>query len=225
MMVGRGDNIGPDKCHYERKQFGYLSSSGGWAGIRWLVSVCVFMCVVVSPCGAIRFTGERETYSKFPLWNACVNASIQFEFKTVQRDALLMYTDKNNRYDYLQVILTEGSVLLWINFRSESDQNLTINLGKNLNDGKWHSVEVKRNRMETTLQVDKTQYSKVAFGSDDDAYIDRIEKHNFMYFGGLPVRYADTFGREALPTAVKNSQFEGEIRNIMYFNCSCLPTR
>ena len=65
----------------------------------------VFTCVSVSPCRAIKFLGHRETYGKYPAWNACSNASISFEFKSRNNDGLLMYTEDNGGYNYLQVII------------------------------------------------------------------------------------------------------------------------
>lgn len=67
------------------------------------LSVVVFLCVLATPCYSIRFLGDRETYARYPRWDACISASIAFEFRTTQKDGLLMYTDDNGKYDYLQV--------------------------------------------------------------------------------------------------------------------------
>ncbi|XP_055869522.1 uncharacterized protein LOC106070898 isoform X3 [Biomphalaria glabrata] len=195
-----------------------LTSPGG------LYLSAVLVLVLICACESIVFLGERETYAKYPKWNACSNASIQFEFKTTQKDGLLMFTDDRGQYDYLQVAIVDGSVHLWINFVREINQNLTIALGKDLNDGRWHNVAVKRNRMESTLEVDNNQFSRVSFGSDFN-FGDFLETNNYMYFGGLPLLYNRSVSNAVLPVSVQNTPFVGEIRNILYFNCSCMPVR
>ncbi|CAG5122236.1 unnamed protein product [Candidula unifasciata] len=191
---------------------------------NWFTVLLVLICVFANPCFSLRFLGDRETFAKFPKWDACINASIAFEFRTRQNDGLLMYTDDNGKYDYLQLAVTEGAIRLWINFVREKEQSVEIELGRNLNDGNWHRVEVKRNRMETTLLVDNNQSSKVSFGSDF-SFGDRLETNNYMYFGGVPGNYRQNLARLNIPANVLNSPFQGEIRNILYFNCSCLPVR
>lgn len=85
---------------FRRRRNSVMSSS------RVLLSLFVFISIFVTTSDGLNFVGERETYAKFPKWDACINASISFEFKTRQKDGLLMYTDDNGRYDYLQVSQT-----------------------------------------------------------------------------------------------------------------------
>ncbi|GFN82961.1 neurexin-2-alpha [Plakobranchus ocellatus] len=110
-----------------------------------------------------------------------------------------------------------------MNFVRDEQQSVRIQLGRQLNDGDWHQVEVKRNRMQTTLLVDETQMSDVAFG--EDYRIRERNTKNYMYFGGIPLAFRGHAGARKLPAAVLDTQFLGEIRNILYFNCTCLPTR
>ncbi|ESO88048.1 hypothetical protein LOTGIDRAFT_97249, partial [Lottia gigantea] len=168
--------------------------------------------------------GEPNTYARFPIWNACINASVSFEFKTTQSDGLLMYTDNNGRYDFFEVMVKDGSVRLRLNVIDEQDGSVEIILGNNLNDNRWHSVEVKRKHFETILQVDGTSSSKVAFGSDSTVFRDR-NKNNYVYFGGVPLGYRrDSRGSQQDET-VSDQKFEGDLRNILYFNCTCIPER
>ncbi|GFO17215.1 neurexin-3b-alpha [Plakobranchus ocellatus] len=70
----------------------------------FLMSLGIFLCLLIVPGGqALRFLGQRETYAKFPKWDACDNATIMFQFKTSEPNGLLMYTDDSGRYNYLQV--------------------------------------------------------------------------------------------------------------------------
>ena len=77
----------------------YFNSCAIILGYIFLCSLCV------SPVDCtLRFFGQSRTFARFPKWNACSNdSSISFEFKTRQANGLLMFTDDNNRYDYLQV--------------------------------------------------------------------------------------------------------------------------
>lgn len=174
---------------------------------------------------ALRFLGESETYARYPKWHACQNASISFEFRTRQASALLLYTDDNGRYDYLQLALTKGSIRLWINFVAEENRYVDIEANTDpLDDGEWHRVEIRRNRMETILFVDGSQTSKVALGSDSDFGLDPTQ-NNYVFFGGIPSTYGGNLRALALPQAFFSDKFSGDIRNILYFNCSCIPVR
>lgn len=66
--------------------------------------------------------------------------------------------------------------------------------------------------------------SQVSFGSDF-SFGDELETNNYMYFGGVPNSYRQNLARLNIPANVLNAQFQGDIRNILYFNCSCLPVR
>jgi leucine-rich repeat transmembrane neuronal protein 1/2 len=192
--------------------------------MSWVGLLPIVLALAVTPASALRFLGESDTYARFPIWNPCQNASISFEFQTRQPTALLLYTDDNGRYDYLQLLLYKGAVRLLINFVANENQNVDIEAKTlPLNDGQWHRVEIRRNRMETTLLVDGTQTSKVALGSDSDPGLDPAQ-NNYVYFGGIPSSYYYKLRDQALPQS-SSENFRGDIRNILYFNCSCIPVR
>ncbi|KAH9500061.1 Neurexin-1b [Bulinus truncatus] len=79
--------------------------SRGLIGSSGLSIVCVVLILVfVCPSESIRFLGERETYARYPKWNACINASISFDFRTTLKDGLLMFTADRGQHDYLQFV-------------------------------------------------------------------------------------------------------------------------
>lgn len=172
---------------------------------------------------ALHFTKNSGTYAKFPKWDACTNSSLSFEFKTKGDKALLLYTDDNGMYDYLEVMVHSGAVRLRMNIVDGREGSVEITLGRNVNDGRWHRVEVQRNRMETTLYVDEFHESRVAFGSD--FYFGNTSDNNFVYFGGLPLTYRKLLNQLSLSSVFYEPRFEGEIRNIIYGNCTCRPVR
>lgn len=86
----------------------------------------------------------------------------------VSASTIVLFTDILYDFNVLidslcpQVAITEGAIQLRITFVEEKEQNVELVLGSNMNNGNWHSIEVKRNRMETTLLVDGSQSSKVS---------------------------------------------------------------
>ena len=70
-----------------------------------LLSLIALLSVVlhVDDVTAITLDGSDRCYARYPKWNACVNATISFEFKTTQDEGLLMYTDDGGKYDFFEV--------------------------------------------------------------------------------------------------------------------------
>ncbi|XP_053386148.1 uncharacterized protein LOC123539409 isoform X3 [Mercenaria mercenaria] len=189
--------------------------------------VLIFLIVpflsVIKVSNALHFTKTSRTFAKFPKWNACTNSSFSFDFKTGNSKALLMYTDDNGGYDYVELMVHGGAVRLRMNIVDGHEGSIEITLGRNVNDRRWHRVEVQRNRMETTLYLDEFHESRVAFGSD--FYFGNVSRNNFVYFGGLPRSYRSTLSKLSLPSVYAEPRLEGDIRNVIYGNCSCRPVR
>ncbi|XP_052814372.1 uncharacterized protein LOC128241470 isoform X5 [Mya arenaria] len=203
-----------------------LSSFTTMAGLRLaLFLFTTFLTLHTSL--TLTFTQRTGTYAKFPRWNSCLNGSISFEFKTALDKALLLYTDDNGRSDYAEVMIIDGRVRLRMNVVDGKEGALEINAGKLVNDRAWHKVKVRRYRMETILYVDGEQNSRVAFGSDFQ--FGNIESNNNVYIGGLPQTYfqgkTDHLKSLSLPSSFFEPRFEGDIRNVIYENCTCYPER
>lgn len=81
-----------------------------------LASFIVVICLFVDAGQSIRFLGEAETYARYSKWNACNNASITFEFRTRQKDGLLMHTRYQGANNYLQVGCVISNCLLCLCF-------------------------------------------------------------------------------------------------------------
>lgn len=138
-----------------------------------------------------------------------------------------MYTDDNGKFDYVDVMLTDGRVRLRMNIVDGKDGTVEMTLGQRVNDRRWHRVKIQRNRMETTLYVDNYHDSRVAFGSDFN--FGDVTTNNFVYFGGLPKTYyqgqTSNLEKLSLSSAFFEPRFEGQIRNVIYGNCTCRPER
>ena len=205
----------------------YFNMTGYKMDIRLFTFYITVLVLVIYTANAIQFTKTSKTYAKFPKWNACINASLSFEFRTLQSKSLLMYTDDRGRFDYAEILLVDGRVRLRMNIVDGREGSIEITLGERLNNNRWHRVEIQRNRMETTLYVDGQSDSRVAFGSDFN--FGEIQRNNYVFFGGLPNEYYDGDQTKletlSLPSAYFEPRFDGSLRNIIYGNCSCMSVR
>ncbi|KAH3725989.1 hypothetical protein DPMN_051844 [Dreissena polymorpha] len=187
--------------------------------------ILIIPFLILDVTWALNFLQSSNTYARFPKWNACKNASISFEFRTRFPSALLMYTDDNGVNDFLEIMIVNGSVRLRMNFVDGKDNPIEMIVGQRMGDFNWHRVEVRRNRMETLFYVDHFHDSRVAFGSDFN--FGDVSTNNYVFFGGLPQTYGNLsrLSKLSLTSAFYETRFVGEVRNVIYENCTCQPQR
>ena len=72
------------------------------------------LAVSLLPSGSDAFytDGTADSYVQYPRWQACLNGSIGFEFKSDDPDGLLFYTDDGGRYDFFELRLEKGKMML-----------------------------------------------------------------------------------------------------------------
>ena len=119
-----------------------------------LLPLFLLLLTSSSPSSALFLQGTPISHLRYPKWNACHNASLYFEFRTTQRRGLLLYTDDGGEREFVEVSHEGGRVTALIKLVREGDNHVDITLGREVNDGKWHRVELRRNGMQTTLIVD-----------------------------------------------------------------------
>jgi leucine-rich repeat transmembrane neuronal protein 1/2 len=205
-----------------------LSNPGSPLGATPLTTVLLTLLYLASTLSfteAIYFQGTGTSYARFPKWHACKDSRLRFDFKTTQTNGLLLYADDGGKYDFFEMRLLEGRVNLRLNIVDGRDGAVKLEMGTDLADNKWHTVEVRRNRMETTLVVDGNADSKTSFGSDFVFGI--LQKNSPLYFGGIPHSKYNGAGLHllALPSVFFEKRFRGYIRNIINTNCTCQPIR
>ena len=197
----------------------------------WITVLCVFAIGLrFSDVSAVYLKGTSSSYAQYPKWNACINASISFDFRTQggawtndDREELLMYVDDGGRYDFIVVTHRKRRVEVALNIVDGTDGHVEIVPDvSNVDDDNWHSVKIQRRRMETIVTVDGRDASRLSFGSDP--YFGR-QNNSYVYFGGIPTSFADNFRLVSLPSAYFQPRFKGEIRNVIYNNCSCASER
>ena len=66
----------------------------------------------VSSSSAFFTDGTENSYVQYPRWQACLNGSISFEFKSNDTDGLLFYTDDGGQYDFFELRLENRKLLL-----------------------------------------------------------------------------------------------------------------
>ena len=155
--------------------------------------------------------GSQISYAKFPSWRPCQNGSISFEFKTHQPNGLLFYLDDGGRFDFFEIKLVGGRVKVRLNL---GDGAIFITSTQSVNDGRWHGIELKRNKDETTLIVDKIAQTRASRGSEFN--FGNGSGNSLVYMGGLPISFTTQLNRLALPSVMFEPRFRGSIRNLFY---------
>ena len=186
--------------------------------IRIYVFLFLFLCSHVS---GLYFRGTPRSHAKMEEWNVCKNASLSFQFRTTQEQGLLAYVDDGGHYDFIEIIHTSGRVKLVMNIVDGIDGHLRIVGGSNINDGRWHSVKVTRNRMQIILAVDGVSDNRIAFGSDykfghvvtnsteihQEASSQQNSSHP-VYLGGLPDQWNNHIHSMSLPSSLYQQRFK-----------------
>ena len=70
------------------------------------------LLLTVSSSSAFFTDGTENSYVQYPRWQACLNGSISFEFKSNDTDGLLFYTDDGGQNDYFELRLKNRKLML-----------------------------------------------------------------------------------------------------------------
>ena len=182
------------------------------------LNTCVLLLMLYAPsCLTFDMEGSQTSYAKFPTWAQCQNGSLTFEFETSQPNGLLMYADDGGKYDFFEVKLVGGVARLRLNLGGGTS---ILSVGHNLNNGKWHKIEVHRKRGDTTFVVDNIAQTQQCEGTDYEFGELEVRDNSFMYIGGLPIGFSARLSQLALPSVMFEPRFRGNIRNVLYANCA-----
>ena len=101
---------------------------------------------------SIVLEGSPTSFAQFHPWEGGPNATLELEFKTEQREALLLYTDSPLTGDYLELTVIDGRV------RARFNWGLGVHVlhaGHGLHKSPvWHRVALVKGGAETSLVVD-----------------------------------------------------------------------
>ena len=172
-------------------------------------------------CSPFNLDGRPGAYAKFPSWEPCLNGSFSFEFKTDLQNALLVYLD-HGKFKFFELKMVGGSLRLRVNL---AEGTVIVRAGEKLDDGQWHTVEVRQDNERTVLSVDDVHHSRTAPGKVTEFGDGFSGQDGFMFFGGLPKEFDNQLMRLALPSVVFEPRFKGSIRNLFFRNCGAEPHR
>ena len=171
----------------------------------------LLVCLVASGARGFLLDGSAQSHAQFPKWNAALNGSLEFEFKTEQGNGLLLYTDDGGTYDFFEAKLVESALRLRYNLGGGA-QILTV--GRDLGDGHWHKVHIQRCNENTTLTVDGVAVTSTSRGKEFE--FGKLAGNSDVYVGGMPSWYNSKLTLLALPSVIFEPRFNGLIRNLVY---------
>ncbi|KAL0121234.1 hypothetical protein PUN28_008721 [Cardiocondyla obscurior] len=155
--------------------------------------------------------GSTTSYAQFRKWNAGLNGTLEFEFKTEQGNGLLLYTDDGGTYDFFEVKLVESALRLRYNLGGGAQ---IVTVGHDLGDGHWHKVQITRCNENTTLTVDGVSAVSTSRGKEFE--FGKLAGNSDVYVGGMPSWYNSKLTLLALPSVIFEPRFNGFIRNLVY---------
>nr|CAH0109280.1 unnamed protein product [Daphnia galeata] len=176
--------------------FGWPTSSSRWQ---------------VAASSPFTLEGSLNSYAQLRKWNAGLNGTLQLEFRSSQPSGLLLYTDDGGKFDFFELKLVEGALRLRYNLGAGA-QILTV--GRNLSDGQWHNVTVKRSGDQTALTVDHVTVTRASRGKEFN--FGNLATNSAVYVGGLPAWYGAELTRLALPSVLFEPRYRGDLRNVIY---------
>ncbi|XP_060117889.1 contactin-associated protein-like 5 [Heteronotia binoei] len=132
----------------------------------------------------ITFDSSNRSYLLLPGTPQLDGLSVSFQFRTWNKDGLLLSTELSGGSCSLLVYLHHGRLSLII--QRGAEKSVAINAGSNLYDGLWHSVNINARRHHITLTLDNDVASAV-----HAATASQINSGNSYYFGGCPDNSTD----------------------------------
>ncbi|XP_015490502.1 contactin-associated protein-like 5 [Parus major] len=133
----------------------------------------------------ITFVSASRSYLLLPGTAQIDGLSVSFQFRTWNKDGLLLFTELSENSGHLLVYLHGGRLMLFI--QKETENPVEITEGTNLHDGLWHSVNINARRHRITLTLDND-----AATASHATTVSRIYSGNSYYFGGCPDNFTDS---------------------------------
>ncbi|KAM7104378.1 contactin-associated protein-like 5 isoform 2-T2 [Molossus nigricans] len=127
----------------------------------------------------ITFISSSGSYLRLPGTPKIDGLSVGFQFRTWNKDGLLLSTELSEGSGTLRLSLEGGALRLLI--QKATERAAEILAGSDLNDGLWHSVSINARRTRVTLTLD----NDAASPTQDTTRI-QIYSGNSYYFGGCP---------------------------------------
>uniref|UniRef100_H3ADF6 Contactin associated protein family member 5 n=1 Tax=Latimeria chalumnae TaxID=7897 RepID=H3ADF6_LATCH len=133
----------------------------------------------------ITFLSSSSSYLLLPDSPQIDGLSVSFQFRTWNRDGLLLSTQLYENLGTLLVYLTDGTLKLVHQKSTKGHDELST--GTNLNDGLWHSVSLIGRRHRISITLDNDIASSVHATTAAQIY-----SGTSYYFGGCPPNISDS---------------------------------
>ncbi|XP_053899211.1 contactin-associated protein-like 5 isoform X2 [Malaclemys terrapin pileata] len=137
------------------------------------------------PIVPITFVSSSSSYLLLPGTPQIDGLSVSFQFRTWNKDGLLLSTELSEDSGVLLLYLHTGRLTLVI--QKVAENSMEISAGSNLHDGLWHSVNINARRHRITLTLD----NDVAAAAHATT-LSQIYSGNSYYFGGCPDNFTES---------------------------------
>ena len=133
------------------------------------------------------FLNKRTSHLLYKQWNVKTYGKLKFKFKTHNPFGMLLYSDnsetKNSiNENFIAIKLNYGKLEITIQMSGEDYLSKEKEeIGENLGDLKWHTIEVLRDNRKTTVTLDSTE--PVVVENEDE--VQELELNSGVYFGGI----------------------------------------
>lgn len=140
----------------------------------------LYISLLVWNASSETLTFLGNSMAKYPKWNAIEKGTLNFQFKTSEKQGVLLYMQGDTNKISLQLSLELGRLKLAISFSLE--ENIEEELGRDLHDSTWHNVTIERNHRATLFELDGTQrvvtklHWKESLAITSDLYVGRMER-------------------------------------------------
>ena len=152
----------------------------------------LFVASIWSSVKGYTFVDLKTSYIKYKQWPANRFGTLTFRFKTSSPHGLLLYSDNSKTklstsQSFIKLQLLKGELEFTVQTGSEDYKSKKIAMiGKNLNDLKWHEINITRNDRETIILLNKLS-EKILI---NDGEHDELDLNSDIYVGGVSEQIA-----------------------------------
>ena len=104
---------------------------------------------------------RTDAVIELPTFEMGISGDISFEFKTASERPMVLIHQIGDTGDFIKVSLISGDAIQFEFEAGKGQQGLTVETSYRLDDDKWHSVLIEKNRKEAMVVVDGAQKGKV----------------------------------------------------------------
>ena len=161
--------------------------------MKFLTPIYIIITVVrFIDCSVITFYGNDEkSYAKYEPWQSFSNGLLKFRFKSTEPNGLLLYADDQYKSkgagNFLKLKLVNKQLIVRIQISYSigvdeyQSQVKKMVLGNNLNDNRYHYVELKRENEKIEIKLDSKLSRYIPPGNGQILNI-----NSSVFLGGVP---------------------------------------